>query len=360
MPATVRSRVPIKKALCVGIEYRELAEHFPQLHLPAVHKDPVIMAGLLQGGLCEEQSAQGNFGLTAVRGISLLEYYGYRPENITILTDAKGTNRPPTRDNIVASMHELVRDAQAGDHLVFHFSGHGSQVLAPPDHVEEVDGWDELIWPCDVRAYLDYEETIQVDNYILDDDIKKFLVDPLPAGVRLAILFDCCSSGTAADLPFSCGASILSSPINPRDISFCRPVQVGAPLLPRPRRRSKTIIDLKYDINALNPKRRTTFQSLDEWPSDNEDPSALPFVTSWAACLDNQATLESSVGSVFLRALKESLKQNPHQTNGQMLNNITSWLHRKVPWRQLEQQPPKPQLSSNLSLGLVYHATFEL
>ena len=50
MPATMRSRAPIKKALCIGIEYRELAEQFPQLHLPSAHKDPVVMAGLLQGG----------------------------------------------------------------------------------------------------------------------------------------------------------------------------------------------------------------------------------------------------------------------------------------------------------------------
>lgn len=58
-------------------------------------------------------------------------------------------------------MRELVRDAQPGDRLVFHctsvsglasrtaptlfglVSGHGSQVLAPPDHVEETDGYDE-------------------------------------------------------------------------------------------------------------------------------------------------------------------------------------------------------------------------
>ena len=52
MPATVMPRVPMKKALCIGIEYRELAANFPQLHLPAAHLDPKIMAGLLQGGSC--------------------------------------------------------------------------------------------------------------------------------------------------------------------------------------------------------------------------------------------------------------------------------------------------------------------
>lgn len=61
-------------------------------------------------------------------------------------------------------MHELVRDAQPEDRLVFHctsisdptsrkciarltllgvVSGHGSQLPAPPDHVEETDGYDE-------------------------------------------------------------------------------------------------------------------------------------------------------------------------------------------------------------------------
>ena len=39
----------MKKALCIGIEYRELSERFPDLHLPAAHLDPTIMSGLLQG-----------------------------------------------------------------------------------------------------------------------------------------------------------------------------------------------------------------------------------------------------------------------------------------------------------------------
>lgn len=40
----------MRKAVCIGIEYRELAESFPLLHLPAAHMDPTIMAELLQGG----------------------------------------------------------------------------------------------------------------------------------------------------------------------------------------------------------------------------------------------------------------------------------------------------------------------
>ena len=53
MPSTLRSqRAPMLKALSIGIKYEELADRFPQsqLCLPAAHKDPVIMSGLLQGG----------------------------------------------------------------------------------------------------------------------------------------------------------------------------------------------------------------------------------------------------------------------------------------------------------------------
>lgn len=323
----------MQKALSIGVEYKELAERLPQWHLPAAHKDPQIMSRLLQ------------------------EQYNYRPENITILTDAKGSNRLPTRDNIIASMRELVRDAQFGDRLVFHFSGHGSQVKAPPEHVEEIDGWDEVIWPCDIKPDSDSEP---VENYIMDDEIKQILVDPLPAGVRLAILLDCCSSGTGADLPFSYGTASLLSPINPREINFCR-VQF-APSHRVARQRSKSIVGLDHDIAAFDqsPKRRFTFQSMDELPSCETDLSASPFVTSWAACLDNQGTLESSQGSVFLLALEGSLKQNSRPTNGQMLNNITDWLHHNVPWRKLEQQPPRPQLGSNRSISSIYHSSFEL
>jgi hypothetical protein len=337
MPAITRPRAPIKKALCVSVEYRELADAFPDLglHLPATHKDSVMMSGLLQ------------------------EYFGYRPENIQILTDAKGSDKLPTRENIISSMHELVGGAQPGDRLVFHFSGHGSQVPAPPEHVEETDGFDEVIWPCDVQGSLDEDGTLQVEDYILDDDIKKILVDSLPAGVRLAIVFDSCSSGTCADLPFSCGSSSVSSPIDPRAINFSRPIQVRAAPIPMARQRSRSIVDLGYNVDGLTPKRRVTVHSTDEWSSGETDPEASPIVTSWAACLDDQSTLESSLGSVFLRALAASLKNNPQQTNLQMLDSITTWLQNNIPWPKLEQQPPKPQLCCNLRIDLIYHATFE-
>ena len=71
MPSTVRSRAPTQKALSIGIEYGDIAERFPQsqLRLPAAHKDPVIMSGLLQGGAHSDRSSRVDLSSTAVVGL---------------------------------------------------------------------------------------------------------------------------------------------------------------------------------------------------------------------------------------------------------------------------------------------------
>jgi metacaspase-1 len=98
---------------------------------------------------------------------------------IRVLTDQRATT-----DAIVSRLGWLVRDAAAGDVLVFHYSGHGSQVR--DRHGDELDdGLDEIICPYD----LDW------DNPFTDDDLHT-LLSGLPAGVNLTVILDCCHSGT--------------------------------------------------------------------------------------------------------------------------------------------------------------------
>jgi hypothetical protein len=57
----------------------------------------------------------------------LIHRFGFNPADILTLTDAKAT-----RQNILTAFDEhLIRQAKAGDVVVFHFSGHGSQVVDP-------------------------------------------------------------------------------------------------------------------------------------------------------------------------------------------------------------------------------------
>jgi hypothetical protein len=110
----------------------------------------------------------------------LQEAYGFDDaRQVRVLTDERATTRA-----IAHRLHWLVDDARPGDILVFHYSGHGSQVR--DRHGDELDdGLDEIICPYD----LDW------DDPFTDDDLHA-IVGAIPAGVNLTVILDCCHSGT--------------------------------------------------------------------------------------------------------------------------------------------------------------------
>ena len=85
-----------------------------------------------------------------------------------------------------------MQGCQAGDSLVFHYSGHGSQQRNYTG--DEVDGFDETLCPLD----------FETQGMIVDDEINATLVRPLPRGAKLHAIIDACHSGTMLDLPFLC------------------------------------------------------------------------------------------------------------------------------------------------------------
>jgi metacaspase-1 len=94
------------------------------------------------------------------------------------------TDRRATTAGIKSGLGWLVEGARAGDLLVFHYSGHGSQV--PDVHGDErTDGLDEILCPYD----LDW------DAPFTDDDLHD-AVRGVPAGVNLTVVLDCCHAGT--------------------------------------------------------------------------------------------------------------------------------------------------------------------
>mmetsp|Transcript_48974 Transcript_48974/g.116463 ORF Transcript_48974/g.116463 Transcript_48974/m.116463 type:complete len:471 (+) Transcript_48974:84-1496(+) len=119
----------------------------------------------------------------------LTQTFGWDHHSIRTLTDDGGEQ--PTRANIMAGLRWLAQGAQAGDSLIFHFSGHGAQ-QRDPEGLEE-DGMNETILPVD----------FQRAGMITDDEISDIIVRPLPEGVRVTGVMDCCHSGTGMDLPFT-------------------------------------------------------------------------------------------------------------------------------------------------------------
>ncbi|KIS71513.1 putative metacaspase [Mycosarcoma maydis] len=122
---------------------------------------------------------------------NFLRQRGYKDDDMVVLTDDQRDARSiPTRQNMTAAMHWLVRGAQPGDALFFHYSGHGGQAKATQG--DEADGYNETIIP------LDYQQAGQIE----DDELHAIMVRPLPVGCRLTAIFDSCHSGTALDLPY--------------------------------------------------------------------------------------------------------------------------------------------------------------
>jgi len=109
----------------------------------------------------------------------LLGNCGFSVMHVRSLIDEQATKK-----RIIDSLTQMVTNMKEGDHGVFHFSGHGSQV--PDSEGDESDGLDEVLCPHD----FDWSGT-----YVKDDELREVL-SPLDRRATLDVILDCCHSGT--------------------------------------------------------------------------------------------------------------------------------------------------------------------
>ena len=130
--------------------------------------------------------------------------YGFPGDgNLRLLTDARATTKA-----ILDGLAWLTGGASPGDSLVFHYSGHGSQV---PDRNgdETTDRLDEILCPYD----LDW------DHPLTDDDLAA-ACERVPQGALLTVILDCCHSGTGLrDFAFSGNRHYLTSLTRPANLA---------------------------------------------------------------------------------------------------------------------------------------------
>ena len=110
----------------------------------------------------------------------------FSPSNIKLLSDEE--SEKPTRVNMENGIKWLASDNLAGDVLVLHYSGHGSNII--DRNRDETDGCDETIIP------LDFETA----GEITDDWLFENIISKIPKDVTLWCFLDSCHSGTAVDL----------------------------------------------------------------------------------------------------------------------------------------------------------------
>jgi hypothetical protein len=113
-----------------------------------------------------------------------LTKYGFN--SIQTLTDL--TTIKPTKQNILNELKNMIINAQAGDILFLHFSGHGSYTY--DNNGDETDRRDEMIISSDLQG-------------VLDDELKSILSNNMKREVTIFGLFDSCHSGTMFDLKFN-------------------------------------------------------------------------------------------------------------------------------------------------------------
>ncbi|GAB4844008.1 hypothetical protein Ancab_013972 [Ancistrocladus abbreviatus] len=110
----------------------------------------------------------------------LISRFGFDSSHIQVLTDEPNSAVKPTGSNIKAALSRMIDQAEAGDVLFFHFSGHGTRVPAPNNV-----GQDEAIVPVDF-------------NLITGIDFR-MLVNSVQREASFTILSDSCHSGGLID-----------------------------------------------------------------------------------------------------------------------------------------------------------------
>ncbi|KAL1986080.1 hypothetical protein VTN96DRAFT_6977 [Rasamsonia emersonii] len=260
--------------------------------------------------------------------IFLNKYYGYRREDMVILTDDQANPMSqPTKANIIRAMQWLVKGAQPNDSLFIHYSGHGGRT--PDLDGDEDDGFDDVIYPVDYK----------VAGHIVDDEMHDILVKPLLPGVRLTAIFDSCHSGTALDLPYVYSTQgVLKEPNLAKEAAqdlfnafaaYERGDLGGV---------ASTAIGLFKKATIGSSARERTIKTKTS-PAD---------VVMFSGSKDSQTSADTFQGGEARGALSwafiESLKKWPRQSYLQLLNSIRALLEDKY--------TQKPQLSCSHPLDV--------
>jgi hypothetical protein len=259
----------------------------------------------------------------------LMERYGYKREDMVILTDDQPNPvLQPTKQNIIRAMQWLVADAQPNDALFLHYSGHGGQT--PDEDGDEEDGSDEVIYPVDYKT----------EGHIVDDEIHFRVVKPLRAGVRLTAIFDSCHSGSVMDLPYIYSTKgVLKEPNLARE--------AGEGLLGALSSYARG--DMGGVATSIFGFAKTAFGGGDTAYQKTIDTRTSPAdVIMWSGSKDDQTSADATIASQATGAMSwafiTAMNQNSQQTYVQLLNSIRDILQTKY--------TQKPQLSCSHPLGM--------
>jgi len=244
---------------------------------------------------------------------------------MVILTDKHHDPRYlPTGQNMLAAFNWLISNNHPGDSLFLHYSGHGGQV-ADPDGDRE-SGMDDTICP------LDFEHNGQITS----DTLHRVLITPLALGVRLTVIFDCCHSGTALELPYvyrsdEDGNIGLVGGIKKsvRLVSSARALIQGGFSMDKVNDAKHLFAEAQSLFNGFRSHRTPSPSGLDKehfvegWEEGKD-------VWMFSGCRDNQTSADTSIAGAPTGAMSwafiKTMREYPDQSYEQVLQRTRAFI----------------------------------
>jgi hypothetical protein len=228
-----------------------------------------------------------------------LKKLGFTSRTTTVLRDKEATKK-----RVMGELTDMVHKAGAGDHLVFTFSSHGTQVPSSPDDPDEPDGLDEAFACYDIKSDGDSWDTQTV---IIDNELRD-LFARVPDGVLVEVLLDTCHSGTGLkDLDDIQQAMLLGRrprflpPPTPRGLNRARDI------------RATTLTAERKPLGDLTKTPRGT---------------AKPVL--FAACRPDQtasdATFDNRPNGAFTYLFLKALSEDSSRSRSQLASAVTKGL----------------------------------
>ncbi len=229
-----------------------------------------------------------------------LKKLGFTARSITVLRDKEATKK-----KVMTALNDMVDQAAPGDHLVFTFSSHGTQVPSAPGDVDEPDGLDEAFACHDIRSNGDSwdPKTVIIDNELRD------LFAKVPDGVLVEVLLDTCHSGTGLkDLDDIQQAMLMGRrprflpPPTPKGLNRARDIRAATPLV----------------------AERKPLGDLTKVPAGTAKP------VLFAACRPDQtasdATFDNRPNGAFTYLFLKALAEDGTRTRSQLASTVTKGL----------------------------------
>lgn len=251
---------------------------------------------------------------------NFLSYRGYPQDQrsqVVMLDDSRtDPSGPffPNGHNILAAMEWLVSEPNTT--CMLHYSGHGGQVRDSDG--DRSSGFDDTIVP------FDFETRGQISS----DTLHRHLVSRLPPSSTLFVIFDCCHSGSALELPFiyrsdsdgnvnmmddlKKGANLAAeaSHLLMGGLSFQRmgeakQLYAGA---------TDFFRSLKHQREGLAEGDRPPGLAQEGFAEDWE--KEKKYVTMFSGCKDEQTSADASIGGSHVGAMSwaflETMKRKPN------------------------------------------------